>query len=252
MGGSQQGSQDGQGGSKTYGKDTLRPVTIKQIIEAHQPHPDSEFKIDGSETTQLTFVGQINSIQSQTTNTTYKVDDGTGLIDVKQWIDSDRDPETAQPQPKEGQYLRVWGRLKSFNDKRHIAAHHIRPVTDFNEINYHLLEATAVHLYFTRGPPEGANGVKTEGNGMFVDGGAANGGAALGGKKLPSKISPIGRRVFELLQSEPQNNEGLHVHNIANKLGVPANEVFKAGDQLLGEGLIYTTVDDETWAVLEY
>jgi replication factor A2 len=96
------------------------------------------------------------------------------------------------------------------------------------------------------------NGVKSEGNGMFVDGEGANGAPAMGGKKLPSKISAIGKRVFELLQSEPQNNEGLHVHNIANKLGVPANEVFKAGDQLLGEGLIYTTVDDETWAVLEY
>jgi replication factor A2 len=87
---------------------------------------------------------------------------------------------------------------------------------------------------------------------MFVDGGASNGASALGGKKLPPKISQIGRKVYDLLQSEPQNNEGLHVHNIANKLGVPANEVFKAGDELLGEGLIYTTVDDETWAVLEY
>jgi replication factor A2 len=114
-----------------------------------------------------------------------------------------------------------------------------------------LLEATAVHLYFTRGPPEGAeNGVKSEG-GMFVDSGLGNG-AAAGGKKLPAKITGIARKVHELLQSEPQNNEGLHVNNIAQKLGVPSNEVFKAGDVLLGEGLIYTTVDDETWAVLEY
>lgn len=107
-----------------------------------------------------------------------------------------------------------------------------------------------MHLYFTRGPPEDAsNGVKSEG--LFVDGGVSNG-APAGGKKLPGKISGIGRKVYELLQSEPQNNEGLHVNNIAQKLGVPSNEVFKAGDVLLGEGLIYTTVDDETWAVLEY
>jgi replication factor A2 len=33
---------------------------------------------------------------------------------------------------------------------------------------------------------------------------------------------------------------------------MPVNEVFKAGDELLGLGVIYTTVDDETWAVLEY
>lgn len=109
-----------------------------------------------------------------------------------------------------------------------------------------------MHLYFTRGPPEGAaNGIKSEG-GMFVDDGVSNGGAMAKGGKLPPKITGIGRKVYELLQIEPQNNEGLHVNMIAQKLGVPSNEVFKAGDVLLGEGLIYTTVDDETWAVLEY
>jgi len=251
MGGSQQGSQDG-GANKTYGKDTVRPVTIKQILEAQQPHPDSDFKIDSSEVTQLSFIGQINTISSQATNHTFQIDDGTGVIDVKQWIDSDQ-PEHARPLPKEGEYVHVWGRLKAFNNKRHVGSHVIRPVADFNEVSCHLLEATAVHLYFIRGPPDGV--VKSDGGaqGMFVDsfGGAApqtNGGA----KKLPPKLSATARRVFETLQSEPQNNEGLHVSMIAAKLSLQANDVFKAGDELLGDGLIYTTVDDETWAVLEY
>lgn len=111
-----------------------------------------------------------------------------------------------------------------------------------------------MHLYFTRGPPQSAGGVKTEqGTGMFVDSyGGNNAPAATGGKKLSAKISQVGRRVFEMLQNSPQNNEGLHVHHIATQLGVDVNDVFKAGDELLGEGLIFTTVDDETWAVLEY
>ena len=41
---------------------------------------------------QITFVGQIRTISTQATNITYKLDDGTGLIEVKQWIDSDADP----------------------------------------------------------------------------------------------------------------------------------------------------------------
>ncbi len=127
----------------------------------------------------------------------------------------------------------------------------IRPVKDFNEVNYHLLEATAVHLYFLHGVPD-VKGVKTEG-GMFVDSnGGANGAAGGASKALSPKMSPIARKVYELLKNSPQNNEGLHVHNIASSLGVSPNEVFKAGDELLGEGAIYTTVDDETWAVLEY
>lgn len=175
---------------------------------------------------------------------------------MKQWIDSDQDPEHARPLPKEGEYVHVWGRLKAFNNKRHVGSHVIRPVADFNEISCHLLEATAVHLYFVRGPP-GVPGEKNESStqGMFVDsyggGGAApqtNG----GGKKLPAKLSATSRKVYNLLQSSPQNNEGLHVSMIASQLGLQANEVFKAGDELLADGLIYTTVDDETWAILEY
>lgn len=252
-------------------------------MRSEQPHPDSEFKIDGSEVTQvcllaipflpsfyssaalerptntlqLTFIGQIHTISSQATNTTFKLDDGTGLIEVKQWTDSDADPEAAAAAlPKEGEYLRVWGRLKAFNNKRHVGAHMIRPVKDFNEINYHLLEATAVHLYFVKGPPENAaNGVKTEGGeGMFVGQAAASNGngAPSGGKGLSAKVSKVGRQVYELLRDAPQNNEGLHVHDIAARLKISSNDAFKAGDELLGDGVIYTTVDDETWAVLEF
>ncbi|KAH8679021.1 hypothetical protein BGZ60DRAFT_255612 [Tricladium varicosporioides] len=256
MAGSQSGSQESPGNAKQSGKETLRPVTIKQIIDATQAHPDGNFKVDDSEISQITFVGQINSINPQATNITYKLDDGTGLIEVKQWIDNEAEDGLQKPQSKEGDYVRVWGRLKAFNNKRHVGSHIIRPVADFNEVSYHLLEATAAHLYFTRGPPN-ADGtvVKGEANngGMFVDGGAgANGGAQYQGKRLSSKSSAAARKVYEHLQSMPQNNEGLHVHMIAGKLQMPINDVFKAGDELLGEGLIYTTVDDETWAVLEY
>lgn len=149
--------------------------------------------------------------------------------------------------------MRVAGKLKDYNGKRHLAAHHIRPVTDFNEISYHLLEATTVHLYFTRGPPESAGGQKKEeGNeqqqGMFVDSYSAGGAQ----KKAQPRLSMNGSKVFKLLESTPQSNEGLHVSDIAGRLGMPQADVFKAGDELLGEGMIYTTVDDETWAVLEY
>lgn len=175
-------------------------------------------------------------------------------MEVKQWVDGDAPPEAARPVPKDGEYIHVWGRLKDFNGKRHIASHIMRPITDFNEINYHLLEATAIHLFFTRGPPETAlqGGVKTED--MFVDSygaGGMNGATNYGGRTLPAKLSATGRKVWTLLNNSPQNNEGLHVQMIAQQTGIPINEIFKAGDELLQEGLIYTTIDDETWAVME-
>jgi len=148
--------------------------------------------------------------------------------------------------------MRVAGKLKDFNGKRHVGSHLIRAVEDYNEVSYHLLECAVVHLYFTRGPPGDAS-TKQEagGDGMFVDNDNGQGEGFQGKKMDLSRLKGTARKVFTLLEQTPQGNEGLHVSLIAQKLGISQSEVFKAGDDLLGEGMIYTTVDDETWAVLE-
>lgn len=247
-------------------------MTIKQILDAQQPHPDADFRADGEpfgqvrrskeymcnpadEHSQVTFVGQIRSISTQPTNITYKVDDGTGIVEVKQWIDSDTNQdkmevESNRPKLAEDGYCRVWGRLKAFNNKRHVGAHIIRPITDFNEINYHLLEATAVHLFFARGPPPNAqsNGQKN-GAANGIDGGRQE--TANGGDGAPSNVSPLARRIFATLKNTPQSNEGLHVQMVASQMGMPVSDVYKGAEELLAAGVIFTTVDDNTWAVLD-
>ncbi|KAL7796647.1 hypothetical protein V8C37DRAFT_372501 [Trichoderma ceciliae] len=250
-GGSQQGSQ---GGGKSYQDESLRPLTIKQILEAEEPYSGADFKVDGAPITQITFVGQVRSINPQQTNLTIKVDDGTGQIDVKKWIDADKQGD-AIPGFDIDSHIRVWGRLKSFSNKRHVGAHVIRPVTDFNEVNYHLLEATYVHLFHTRGVvgEHGAGG-NTNGDSMFVDGGAGYG-AGSGGVQLPSKLSGCSgnaKKVYNYLNDTPGGNDGMHLNNLTGALGLAVRDVLTAADELLGQGLIYTTVDDETWAILEY
>ncbi|KAL9124388.1 MAG: hypothetical protein Q9217_006275, partial [Psora testacea] len=250
MGASQSGSQGGAG-KGTYGKDTLRPVTIKQVLDAQQPHPDAEFKIDDVEITQVSFVGQIRNISSQTTNITYKLDDGTGTIEVKQWVDADVtnnmdiDGAGAAPsKPKliENEWARVWGRLKAFNNRRHVGAHVIRPIMDKMDITYHLLEATYVHLYFIRGPldqikQENGTGTGT-GTGTSINGnvyGTHDGGGGdpnVNGRPMPI-VSHEARRVYQTLKSSPQNNEGLHVQNIAATCRMNVADVMKAGEELL-------------------
>ncbi|KAF2842245.1 replication protein A, subunit RPA32 [Patellaria atrata CBS 101060] len=245
-----QGSQSSPSANRSHGNDTLRPVTIKQLLDAQQPHPDAEFKIDGAEITQLTFVGQIRSLSSQATHTNYTFDDGTGTIEVKKWIDADaiNDMDTDDSKPKlvANTYARVWGRLKAFNNRRNVTAHVVRPITDYNEISYHLLEATVVHLHFTRGPP-GTGVATTTNNGGYTEQQNNYGGQ----QGLLTSMSPAARKVYECIRTSEQSHTGLHCQYIASRIGMELSEVGRAGFELLEMGAIYTTVDDETWAPLD-
>ena len=116
-----------------------------------------------------------------------------------------------------------------------------------NEVSFHMLEATAVHLYFTRGPPGKAGGAQPNGAGgqqQATDSGM-NADYDLGG------YTPVAKKVFHFLRTTEQSNEGLNQYEIASKLNIDPADVAKAGDDLLSGGLIYTTVDDQTWAILE-
>jgi len=241
------------GGKAGFGKDTVRPVTIKQLLGATRPHPDTDFKIDGEFITQVTFVGQIRNISKQTTNITYKVDDGTDIIEVKEWKDGDStddhmDTDSTKPKLEEDRYCRVWGRLKEFYEKKTVQAHIIRPITDYNEINYHLLEATAVHLFFKYGPPTGANDQRPGQNAQSNDGVSVK----VDGRELPSHLSPRAKMVYKYLRESPQSNEGQHVQLIASGMGLEVNEIYRAAEELVEAGLTFTTVDEITWAVLDF
>ncbi|TKA66686.1 hypothetical protein B0A55_09969 [Friedmanniomyces simplex] len=262
--GSQTADSPSTTNKRSYGKDTLRPVTLRQLIDAHHPHPDAEyFLIDGSEATQVTFVGQVRNISTQTTNVTYKLDDGTGTMEVKVWIDAEAFGQNegeeeggggkASKVVVEQGYARVWGRLKAFNNKRHVGANIIRPIRDYNEIQYHLLEATAVHLHFARGPVElleQAKGGAGGGGGAHSNGGGA-GGAAPAPGQLPPGTSLSARKVYQAIRNTPQSNEGLHVQQIATAGGLEMTEVLRGGEELTNLGVIFTTVDEHTWALLE-
>ena len=91
-------------------------------------------------------------------------------------------------------------------------------------------------------------GAQTNGQGgqqAITNGGGAGGASDLAG------VSISARKVLQALRATPQTNEGLHAQVIAQNTGLELTEVNKAGDELMGLGKIYTTVDDLTWAILD-
>ena len=78
-------------------------VTIKQILNAAKTE-DGTLKIDGREVNQVFFVvawchsqgrlqvivvGEVMSIDSQALCNSYQLDDGTGRIDIRWWVDQE-------------------------------------------------------------------------------------------------------------------------------------------------------------------
>ncbi|KAI9893803.1 MAG: replication factor A protein 2 [Vezdaea aestivalis] len=252
-GGHMGSSQGGADGERSSGKEALRPVTIRQIHSVSQANPDSKFIIDGDEVSRLTFVATVRNISRQATNNTYQMDDGTGTIEVKLWVDGsddsmmDTDDSKPHKQITEGSYVRVFGQMKAFNDRKHVGATLVRPVTDFNEVQYHMLEATLVHLYFTRGPPGGAaikdEAFKTE------DGGQTGEGSYVG-QQIP-RLSPVAARLFRAMRNEAAcRDQGLPGVHIATLAGVQTGQsLTDAFQELVEGGMIYPSMDEDTFAL---
>lgn len=75
----------------------MRPVTIKQILTATLPHPDFPYQIEGHEITQVSIVALVRSAIKQATSAVYSLEDGTGILDVRHWLEtpeSDSDSKT--------------------------------------------------------------------------------------------------------------------------------------------------------------
>ena len=131
----------------------LTPVTIAQVNAAKQQHKDDAFSVDGQELNQVSVVGTIKSVAKLSTNITLVVQDATGTIDVRQWLDSGEGQTDFVPDMR----IKIVGHVREFQEKRSILAFKIVPAPDPQEAVYHQLLSTYVHLFHRFGPlPEGA------------------------------------------------------------------------------------------------
>ncbi|KAJ2454493.1 Replication factor A protein 2 [Coemansia sp. RSA 2336] len=229
-----------------YKNTTLRPVNIKQLNEVPATTGDMPVLIDGEELRQITLVGVVRNIVQQPVNITYSVEDGTGKIDVRMWLNNDGAEGQVQSTDSDiaiGKYVRVYGELKFFNSSRTVSAHKIRPITDHNEITYHGLEVTYVHLCKTRGQPAA----------MQPAGGSAVSAPYLAGNSmgrpgmLDNGMTPVRSAILEVIKTAPANPEGVSIsmvqQNLAGRFQI--SEITSAINWLTSEGHLFNTIDDQ-------
>ncbi|KAJ2732712.1 Replication factor A protein 2 [Coemansia sp. BCRC 34962] len=246
-----------------YRNQTLRPVTIKQLVQVSPPPANGPVFIDGCEVKNISFVGVVRSVLQQSINVIYSVEDGTGKIDVRVWAggnDQGGDMgddglggsnQMVDPNITVGKYVCVYGELRFFNGKRNVSSHKVRLVTDHNEIAYRGMEAIYVHLNATRGPPpalrQRAGAQATSGLGsssLYSSGGAVGGYGGMGGNN--QGMTPIQASVLDVIKTSPPNSEGLEIFVIKQRLAgrYQSNQVSETIDWLISEGHLYNTIDD--------
>jgi len=217
------------------------------VIKATQAHTDAEWMVDDAEVGQVTLVGHVISIQPQATNCVYWIDDGTGRIEARHWVDSSSEEDTGKwGGIDESMCVRVTGSLKTFGQKRYVNATHIRASQDPHEIYFHILESIAVTLMIDRGPPSGSGAI---GIGSTL---ADTNTSAYTSQSRPtatdqfSHLPPLQRSIARFILQQPSTDEGIHVAAIARAIGTAgdAQKISDALDKLMDEGLVYSTIDD--------
>lgn len=204
--------------------------------------------IDDAEIGQVTVVATVISIQSQTTNCVYWLDDGTGRMEARHWVDSTNEEDSEKwGGITEHSYIRVMGGLKAFANKRYINAQHLRPVKDSHEIFFHVLEAMTVTMIMEKGPPlrPGETPKAAVANGDAGQSAyAAQSYAASSNSGQITRLPPLQRKIAEFMQNTSCGEEGIHVGAIARAVGGDARSISEALDRLMDEGLVFSTIDD--------
>lgn len=221
-------------------RSTLSPVTIKQIHDSSQPVPDDEFVVNNVSLNMVSFVGVVRKVENNTSAVTITIEDGTGSVDVRRWVDekiATAAEEGERFSALENKYVYVTGALKEMQLKKQIQHATIREVSDYNEVTYHMLYAIENHL-----AAQGLlkSGTKQESNGLFVseNGGAGNAGGS----------GDVADQIMSVISSNTASMpEGVPVGWIGDQLGVSVDVVREKCLYLSEMGKVYQGYDEGSY-----
>lgn len=146
----EQGGNASADKKRSRDRESLTPVTIKQIKGS--TNDGDSIKLDGVDLFLVKIMGFIENVEEHSTNLTYQLNDGTGVIECKDWISKDAGSNSAPSSHRENTFVSVTGNLREYEGRTHIQVYNISTVVNFNEMTHHLLDVILVHCQNTRGP----------------------------------------------------------------------------------------------------
>jgi len=258
----QQSQQSSSGGRarRSYDEQTAIPVTIRMILAA-QPTAEGQPGIcleDGRKVSHVKLVAAVRSVDDFSTNVVFKVEDGTGLIDVKQWLDDNQCSalvEIREQTKQENVYLKIVGQVKEYDNMKQIVADSVRPLSTGNELSHHFLDVVYsgekyknAGRYVAVPQPMGAMG----GVGFGPTGGntgQAFGATAFAGGGGGGSADGLRDAVLNFIRQQGSTaDSGAYIQDCIRQLatgGTSEGSVRKMIEDLASEGHIYSTINED-------
>lgn len=253
----QQSSQSGKGKFRSTDAQSVLPVCVYQIQTAKHDSNDSSFRIGNTEVNVVTIVAKVDSIEVKPQKTVIMVSDGTGLIEVNLWIDQNANNYLSQQRDiaqyvyvsflliicRPGKYVRIYGHLRSWENKNSIFSLKIKPVTDFNEITFHNCDIIYAHLYAKHGPVSGSAAANksvlndSQHEDFFQE--------EVKPSEQATEVLDTVRKTIKQLGGRSPNGVKIDtvIQNLSSKFGTA--DIKDAIQSLLSEGIIFCTTGEE-------
>lgn len=224
-------SSTGGGARRSYDEQSITPVTIHMALGASDNDGTLTLE-DGRPLYQVRIVAAVRSFTAASTNLLYKLEDGTGLVDVKQWMDDATDcsavAELREATAQDNVYVKIVGQIKDYDNQKMIVADSIRPLSTGNEVAHHFLEVIHAAQSYQKRNAYIPGGVAP----MSVSKPIAS---AAGNSTLRDQVLAYVREKGEMTEM------GVSLQSLTT-LGDGVRAVL---DALTNDGLVYTTIDEE-------
>lgn len=243
------------------------PVTCSSIAKAvaNAGGDESEIRFFGTEAGMLVLVGQVESVSQSSGSFQFTLNDSTGRVQARYYSDMDLDSVQV------GKYVTLAGQVR-MSPALHLSVTAMRLVQSADEISYHMIEAATAALKLQRGklepstpmpkrqptelssqisPPKDSAHIATAGSQSTVFTATPSTPAAATAKpKLEAAELRSAIAAFVLKRGDG-SEEGVAIATICGQF-LPASEmsVRTALEQLVADGELFTTIDDDHFQAL--
>jgi len=235
------------------GPQRLASVTCSMLNDNTQ----ESLIIEGFEFSMLKLVGLVRKVDESSTKTSYVIDDHTGQVNVTQFNEENDDgTHSAASGVAEGHYVKLYGNIRFYQGKPSVLCFKITQIEDPNLITTHLLEVVQQSHMLSSLMNGGAGGkIKNEPQQVFtpvLENSTVQAIPKMPGREDGQSVHDVVVRIIKNTISSDPNCSGVSRDLIKVSVkNFSAAEVDQSIDYLQGQGMIYSSLDEDHFLMID-